>query len=394
MMNPGISRRGLLRGSLAGACSVAAHPWLSTMSFASAPWDARLVVIILRGAMDGLDAVQPYGDPLLAGYRPNLEVGPDNGAFDLDGYFAMHARFGPLRDMWQRGELGFAHAVSTPYRDKRSHFDGQDLLEAGTAEIGDGTRDGWLNRFLQAMPGVEGDTAFAVGNDEMRVLEGRAPARRWAPEVDVTLTPQAQLLLGQVYAQDALFGPAATEGMALAEAIDRQKLPPLPGGDKRDPLAAFAANRLRGDTRIAAYSLNGWDSHQGQGRVIGRALDTLVRSVLTLEDELGGIWAKTAVLAMTEFGRTARENGSKGTDHGTGGAMLLAGGALRGGAVYGRWPGLAEADLYARRDLMPTADVRSYAAWAMRGLYGIDRSLLERTVFPGLQMGDDPRLVA
>ena len=390
----GITRRLLIRGGLAGACSVAAHPFLSTMTFAAAPWEPRLVVIILRGAMDGLDAVQPYGDPMLAKYRTELKTGPENGALDLDGFYAMHAKLGPLKPLWDRGELGFVHAVSTPYRDKRSHFDGQDLLEAGTAEVGAGARGGWLNRFLQAMPGVEGETAFAVGKDELRVLQGTAPALHWSPDVDVDLTPQAELLLGQIYAQDSLFAPAAAEGMALAAVTDRSNLPPLPGGGKRDPLAAFAADRLRGETRIAAYSLNGWDTHQGQARGLGRSLGTLGRSILTLQDELGGLWAKTAVLAMTEFGRTARENGTKGTDHGTGGAMVLAGGALRGGRVYGRWPGLAEADLYDRRDLMPTADVRAYAAWAMRGLYGVDRSILEGSVFPGLRMEDNPQIVA
>ncbi len=394
MTKPMPTRRGLLRAGLAGACSVAAHPWLSTMTFAAAPWEPRLVVIILRGAMDGLDAVQPYGDPLLADYRSSLAVGPENGALDLDGFFAMHGRLSPLWPLWQRGELGFVHAISTPYRDKRSHFDGQDLLEAGTADVGAGPRGGWLNRFLHAMPGVEAETAYAVGKDEMRVLAGLAPARRWSPDVDVELTPETEQLLARIYARDPLFSPAAVEGMELAAVTDRSNLPPLPGGDRRDPLAAFAADRLRGETRIAAYSLNGWDTHQGQARGLGRALDALGRSILTLQDELGGLWAKTAVLAMTEFGRTARENGTKGTDHGTGGAMLLAGGALRGGRVYGRWPGLAEADLYDRRDLMPTADVRAYAAWAMRGLYGIDRGVLERTVFPGLAMEDDPRIVA
>ncbi len=390
-----LSRRGLLRAGLAGACSAAAHPLLTTMTFAAAPWEARLVVIILRGAMDGLDAVQPYGDPLLAGYRPNLPVGPEHGARDLDGFFAMHPALGPLWPLWQAGELGFVHAVSTPYRDKRSHFDGQDLLEAGTAAIGAGARGGWLNRFLQVMPGVEGETAFAVGRDEMRVLDGTAPAMHWSPDVDVTLTPETEALLTHLYARDPLFAPAAAEGMALAKVVDRTELPPLPDGQgRRDPLAAFAADRLRGETRIAAYSLNGWDTHQGQAGGLKRSLGELSRSILTLRDELGGIWSKTAVLAMTEFGRTARENGSRGTDHGTGGAMLLAGGALRGGRVYGRWPGLDEADLYAGRDLMPTADVRAYAAWAMRGLYGIGRDVLEDSVFPGLAMEDDPRIVA
>ena len=388
-----ISRRGVLMGA---ACSVAAHPLSTTMTFAAAPWQPRLVVIILRGAMDGLDVVQPYNDPLMAHYRPTLAVGPEQQAIDLDGFFSMHARLAGLAPMWQAGHLAFAHAVSTPYRDKRSHFDGQDLLEAGTGrDVGPGAaRGGWLNRFLQTVPGVEARTAFAVGNDDMRILSGPAPKLRWAPEVDVELTPQAELLLGHVYAQDPLFGPAAVKGMELARAIDREKLPLLSNGDKREPLAAFAADRLRAETRIASYSLKGWDTHQKQGSSIARSLSKLERSILTLQEGLGPVWDETLVLAMTEFGRTVAENGSRGTDHGTGGAMVMAGGALRGGRVFGDWPGLEEAALYARRDLMPTADVRSYAAWAMRRLYGLDRSTLESAIFPGLDMADDPGFVA
>lgn len=389
-----IGRRGFLRGGLAGACSLAAHPMMSTMTLAAAPWDARLVVIILRGAMDGLDVVQPYTDPLLAQYRPQFEIGPDAGALDLDGRFAMHRRLDRLAPLWAAGELGFVHAVSTPYRDKRSHFDGQDLLEAGTGGNTLGAvRDGWLNRLLQAVPGTSAETAFAVGNDEMRVLLGSAPAMRWSPDVDVALTPQAQLLLTRIYAGDPLFAPAAEEGMALASAIDRERLPELPGGGRREKLAAFAATRLLLDTRIAAYSLNGWDTHKGQRNGIGAALDRLQRSILTLREDLGGVWEKTAVLAMTEFGRTARQNGTVGTDHGTGGAMVIAGGALRGGRVHGDWPGLAEPDLYKGRDLMPTGDVRATAAWTMRGLFGLDRATLETAVFPGLDMGPDPGIV-
>lgn len=391
-----VSRRGFLRGGLLSACSAAAHPWLSTMTLAAAPWDARLVVIILRGAMDGLDVVQPYGDPLLAGYRPGLQVGPQSGMQDLDGFFGLHPKLAGLKPLWDKGELGFAHAVSTPYRDKRSHFDGQDILEAGTGlDVAiEAQRGGWLNRLLQAVPGTEAETAFAVGNNNMRVLSGSAPAMRWSPDADVDLSPQARLLLGQVYARDPLFGPAATEGMALAAEINRETLPPLANGEKREPLAAFAADRMNGATRIAAYSLNGWDTHKGQKGGIGTALNRLERSILSLREGLGGNWSNTMVLAMTEFGRTARENGTGGTDHGTGGAMVMAGGALRGTKVYGDWPGLDEAALYQRRDLMPTRDVRAYAAWAMRGMFGIERNLLQTAIFPSLDMGVDPGLTA
>lgn len=394
MAQSGISRRGLLRGGLFSACSAAAHPFVSTMTFALAPFDARLVVIILRGGMDGLATVPSHGDPLLAGYRPTL-AGDKVETIDLNGYFGLHPRLSGLKPLWDRGELGFVHAVSTPYRDKRSHFDGQDLLEAGTGnDVAEAARrGGWLNRLLQVVPGIDATTAFAVGQDEMRILSGSVPAMQWSPNVDVELTPATRLLLEQVYAPDPMFAEAAAEGLDLAAVIDKETLIPLANGDKREPLAAFAADRLNLDTRIAAFSLKGWDTHQRQSGGIARSLNTLERSILSLKEGLGGNWARTAVLAMTEFGRTVAENGTRGTDHGTGGLMITAGGALRGGQVLGQWPGLEEASLYDRRDLMPTGDVRGWAAWAMRGLYGIDRATLETTVFPALDMGDDPQLV-
>ena len=158
-------------------------------------------------------------------------------------------------------------------------------------------------------------------------------------------------------------------------------------------LAQFAAGRLRGETRIASFSVNGWDTHDNQKVNLQRTLLRLSDTILALKDGLGPVWGKTAVLCMTEFGRTARENGTRGTDHGTGGAMLFAGGALRGGQVAGRWPGLGEADLYQRRDLMPTSDVRAAAGWVMRGLFGLDASTVEQVVFPGLDLTTDPGLL-
>lgn len=131
--------------------------------------------------MDGLDAVQPYGDASYAGLRSSLAGGPQNGAMDLDGFFALHPAMAALAPMWKAGELGFAHAVSTPYRDKRSHFDGQDVLEAGTDTLQGGVRDGWLNRMLQEVPGVEADTAYAIGMSEMPILKGKAPVANWTP---------------------------------------------------------------------------------------------------------------------------------------------------------------------------------------------------------------------
>ncbi|MTH64418.1 DUF1501 domain-containing protein [Paracoccus shanxieyensis] len=390
-----LDRRLFLKSAALIGCSAAAHPLMSSMTFASVPSDNRLVVIILRGAMDGLDVLQPYGDPMLAKLRRDISAGPERGALDLDGFYALHPRLQPLLPLWQKGELGFAHAVSTPYRDKRSHFDGQDLLEAGTGNDlpVDRRIGGWLNRLLQTMPGATAETAYAVGVEQMRILSGDAAHLAWAPRASLTLSPQAQTLLEHVYHEDPLFREAARDAIRIGSETEQGERGKGPTADAQ-ALGAFAANRLNGQSRIAAFSIAGWDTHANQEQALGRALDRLAAAILALRDGLGPNWSRTTVLAMTEFGRTVRENGSGGTDHGTGGAMLMAGGAIRGGRAYGDWPGLGEGQLYADRDLMPTRDIRAYAAWAMRGLFGADRDMLERSIFPGLDLGGDPKMLA
>ncbi|WP_420862836.1 DUF1501 domain-containing protein [Algirhabdus cladophorae] len=406
-----MDRRQFLVSGFAG-CSLAASPLVTPVTFASAPWDARLVVIILRGGMDGLDVVQPYGDPALAGLRKRLAFGEAAGASDLDGFFALHPGLSQLMPLWQAGELGFAHAVSTPYRDKRSHFDGQDLLEAGTSALSSDTTDsGWLNRMLASVPGVSAETGYAIGRDEMLLMSGRAPVAEWSPDASLSLSPQAKRLLELTYHDDPLFREAVAEAIGIAESLEIEALAaqdaaspdPNPmqqmamaanSGDNHVKIAEFAANRLRQETRVAAFSIGGWDSHSNQERSLRRPLTQLQDTILTLKSGLGSDWGKTVVMAMTEFGRTVRENGTAGTDHGTGGAVVMAGGALRGGRVYGDWPGLRSRDLLDGRDLMPTADVRAYAAHAMRGLFGLDQATLEGAVFPGLDMGRDMGILA
>jgi len=409
-----LDRRRFLQGGLTLGCSAAALPLLGHATFASAPFDHRLVVVILRGAMDGLDVVRPAGDPLLRRYRPGLAA-TDGPA--LNGFWHLHPDLAGLMPLWQAGELGAVHAVSTPYRDKRSHFDGQDLLEAGTAmDTPAGLfRDGWLNRLLQGVPGAVAETAFAIGREAMPVLLGPAPAQRWAPDVDMRFSPQARRLLEQLYESDMPFHVAAETALDLTESLDDDAEDsglqmgddgslmmappaPLPVGPVKPSaeisvFARFAAERLRGDTRIVTLSLNGWDTHAKQDGNIRKPLVNLQQMILELKAGLGPVWGQTAFIAMTEFGRTVRQNGTQGTDHGTGGAMITAGGAIRGGKVLGQWPGLAEPDLYAGRDLMPTSDVRAVAAWVMHGLMGVDKRRLETTVFPGLQMGGNPGII-
>lgn len=409
-MPPALSRRAFLSRSALLGCSLAASPLLTPVSYAAAPWDTRLVVIILRGAMDGLDVVRPYGDPSYAALRGAIGGGPESGALDLDGYFALHPALEPLMPLWQSQQLGFFNAVSTPYRDKRSHFDGQDILEAGT-DGRSGGHDGWLNRMLTRVPGVEARTAFAIGYGEMKVLSGPAPKSDWSPDANLALSPQAVRLAEMVMEEDPAFHAALAEAMLLSgdgaaglgmagedgagemmggTAMNAR----APAGGAHAKVAQFAAEQLRGDTRVISFSINGWDTHSRQDRAIRPALGRLSDTILTLQNGVGPeVWQKTAVVAMTEFGRTARVNGTGGTDHGTGGVMVMAGGALRGGRVYGDWPGLDEASLYQRRDLMPTRDVRAPAAWMMRAMAGLDRAALEQVVFPGLELGGDPGLL-
>lgn len=382
-----LTRRDMLTRSALLGCSLAASPLVTPVTLAAAPWDARLVVIILRGGMDGLDVVRPVGDPAYAALRPSLGSAQDG--IDLDGYYALHPGLAPLLPLWQRSELGFVHAVSTPYRDKRSHFDGQDMLEAGTDTLGGPVRDGWLNRMLQHVPGITTETAYAIGDSALRVLDGTAPVANWAPQANLSLSPQTMRLAELIMEEDDALHAALSEAQALS-ALGNGSVKGRPD----EKIARFAAERLSGAARVAAFSLGGWDTHSKQKRALTLSLGRLSSTILALRNGLApDVWGKTAVVAMTEFGRTARENGTRGTDHGTAGLMVLAGGAIRGGQVYGRWPGLGDADLYQERDLMPTQDVRAPAAWIMRGLTGVDQSTLETHVFPGLEMGRDPGLL-
>ncbi len=403
-MGKDLNRRSFLSQSLALGCSLAASPFVTPIALADAPGDHRLVVIILRGALDGLDLLRPVGDPHFAALRPTL-FDPANPGQALDGFFTLHPALGGLAPLWRKGELAFVPATSTPYRDRRSHFDGQDHLEVGSAgQLPPAlSRDGWLNRMLTLMPNVDARTAFAVGRERMLILEGSAPMTQWTPGTDLDLSPQSRLLLAHLFNADPLFAEAGRTALEmtggdlaelLEEGEDSMMMagPAITAGDA-DGLAAYVAQQMQGSTRIASFSLSGWDTHNAQARALLPALERLQSAILTLREGLGPLWGKTTVMAMTEFGRTMRENGSRGTDHGTGGALLLAGGAIRGGRIIGGWPGLSEADLYAGRDLMPLRDIRAYSAWAMRDLFGLRASDVEAVVFPGLDMGESPGLL-
>lgn len=387
-------------------CCLAASPLVTPVALAAAPGDKRLVVIILRGAMDGLDVVRPLGDANYAGLRPSIAT---DEALPLNDFFGLHPGLAGLHPLWAKGELGFIHATSTPYRDKRSHFDGQDLLEAGIGP-GGAIRDGWLNRALSLMPNTQLRTAFAVGADDLLLMHGDTRVSTWSPDAVLTLSSQSKRLLARMYHDTPLFADAMDEAVDLAGTLQPgggaietygemreamgEAMQATAKGSTAQKLARFTADRMLEDTRIASFSLGGWDTHNSQSRALRKPLAELERAILTLRDGLGpAAWGQTAVLAMTEFGRTARENGSHGTDHGTAGAMLLAGGAVRGGMVHGDWPGLAAAQLYKERDLMPTSDLRAHAGTALAGLFGLTQTDLEAQVFPGLEMSDAPGIL-
>ncbi len=376
------------RSVLGAACCLAASPLMTPMTFASAPGDRRFVTIVLRGALDSLYLLQPYGDPLLRKYRPDLALDPAGKLIDLDGRFGLPTDAADLLPLWKSGELGFVNAVSTPYRDQRSHFDGQDILESGGSAASD-ENTGWLNRALASIPRSENRKAIDVHTSAELILSGPNPVDTWSAQSDLAIQPDALTFFERLYAGDKSFSKVFGEAMLTDKDSDG-----IFGSGTRSAdaagIARLTAGMLKGDYRIASFSIGGWDTHIGQANIFRKPLKALVAALTTLKAELGPeTWSKTAVLAMTEFGRTVRQNGSRGTDHGTGGLAIVAGGAIRGGKVYGRWPGLAEDQLFEARDLMPTADVREIAAALLRSQLDISAGDLTSKVFPGLSF--DPR---
>jgi uncharacterized protein (DUF1501 family) len=359
------SRRGFLLGLGASFAIGGARA-----AFADAPGERRLVVILLRGALDGLYAVQPYGDPGLAALRPNLllpEPGKEGGLLDLGGTFGLHPALAALHGLYRANEALILHAVAGPYR-SRSHFEAQDLLEAGAEQR---LNSGWLNRALRAMPGTGAARAgLAVGTGVPLLLRGPTPVGAYAPP---GLERASEDLLHRIAAlqqADAMLGPVFREGMRARGFAEHALATPDTGPDRAGfPRLAAAAGRLlaeRDGPRVAALEIGGWDTHAAQGnRILGplRALDA---GIGRLHETLGSSWAQTTVLVITEFGRTARANGNNGTDHGTGGVAFLLGGAVAGGRVVTDWPGLSPGRLFEDRDLRPTTDLRAIAKALLR----------------------------
>ncbi|MEE4174826.1 MAG: DUF1501 domain-containing protein [Xanthomonadales bacterium] len=362
------------------------------LALAAAPTDRRLVLLLLRGGLDGLHAVVPYEDPQYRALRPTLALPPPGeagGVLDLDGDFGLHPALGPLRTLYGRGELAVLPAATTAYRD-RSHFDGQNLLENGSGKAF-GARDGWLNRAVAALGegGAAGEQArlgLALGPAVPLILRGDGGVQTWSdsrlPEVSEDFLKR----LAKVYASDPAFEAALAQARgAPTPEIDGMGGRRRPFGDGDLVLSARAAADLlkRPDgPRVAVMESQGWDTHFDQGRRLDALLGDISAALVALRDGLGPAWRHTAVLVVSEFGRTAAENGSRGTDHGIGGLALLAGGNLRGGRVLGDWPGLAKRNLYEGRDLQPVNAYEDLFAAALVDHLGLAPDVVDRFVLP------------
>lgn len=370
-----LSRRSALLGLAAGTFGRV------SLALAAAPTEQRFVVVILRGALDGLSALVPYGDPAFAALRPGF--GPaspgEGGTLDLGGQFGLHPALAGLHAMYAAGELLPVHAVAGPVR-SRSHFEAQDILESGADHR---LTSGWLNRAVQAMPRRSGETALSVGVQLPLVLRGAAPVGAYMPHAFAQPTPDLYVQVAAMMRTDPALGPAVAEGLRQ-RGFDATQ---LGAGTRPDayafPALAGNAGRLLAAAdgpRVAALEIEGWDTHANQVRRLNGVLRTLDAGLVALREGLGEAWRRSAVLVVTEFGRTARPNGTGGTDHGTGACAFLLGGAVAGGRVLANWPGLW--DLYEDRDLAPTMDVRALAKGVLAAHMGLGGGAL-LAAFPG-----------
>jgi uncharacterized protein (DUF1501 family) len=380
------------RALLLGGASFAAWAYIPKFARGADRRDPRLVVVILRGALDGLATVAPIGDADYAGLHGSLALtanGP-HPAVMLDSFFGLHPSMPEFARMYANKQAAVVHAVSTPYRD-RSHYYGQDVLESGYAGPGR-VQSGWLNRALEILPrGERIASALAIGPTTPLVLRGAAPTVGWAPVALPQADDDTAMRLVELYRhRDPALASALSQGLQLEKAAMGEDMRPKPSGNAVSAMrtvARGAAKLMAADDgpRIAALAFDGWDTHANEGGAVGRLaqlLSGLDGALAEFESGLGGRWRDTAVVVATEFGRTARINGTEGTDHGTGTIALLAGGAIKGGRVISDWPSLKPASLYQGRDLAPTTDLRSVIKGVLADQLGINERVLAQSVFP------------
>jgi len=378
----GITRRIFLRKGALAVVGTAAVP-----SFlARAAWGAvgsnthnkRLVVIFQRGAADGLNIVVPHGEQQYYAMRPNINI-PHKAVLDLDGFFGLHPSLTPFQPLWRQRHLAIVHAAGSPDT-TRSHFDAQDYMESGTPGV-KATEDGWLNRCLHALPQPSEKPAFraiALGPSLPRILSGTEPAVALNSINDFTIggrSQKASLVASTFEAMynhslDAMLhgsGEETFDAVKMLKSADPAKYRAAPGadyprgrfGDSLRQLAQLIKANL--GVQVAFADIGGWDHHVNEGSTEGQIANVLRKfseSLAAFWTDLGDLGEDTVIITMSEFGRTARENGNRGTDHGHANVMFVLGGPVKGGKVYGRWPGLDQSQLYEGRDLALTTDFR------------------------------------
>lgn len=389
-----ISRRALLA---AGGASCALG-FLPRAASASAASDPQLIVIILRGALDGLSTVAPVGDPDYASLHGSLALSPigDHAALPLDSFFALHPAMPVFAKLYKENRASVVHAAATSYRD-RSHFDGQDVLESGYPGPGR-TNSGWLNRALFALqqtnaPQLRG---LGVGAAPPLVMRGPASVLGWAPQVLPGASDDLAMRVLDLYRhRDPALAAALrtgldTEAMATQGGLTGDMAKARGGMDQPNGMRQAARGVALllaepGGPRVAGLAFDGWDMHANEGGATGQLATRLSGLDGAFEELMSGLgenWKDTVVVAVTEFGRTARINGTGGSDHGTAGVALLVGGALKGGRVVANWPGLKANQLYQGRDLAQTTDLRAVMKGLLADLFRLSPSTLGDKVFP------------
>jgi uncharacterized protein (DUF1501 family) len=372
--------------------------------------DPRFLTIVLRGALDGLAAVAPVGDPDWIKLRGDnaLKIDGTAPALPLDGFFALNPAMPNLHRLYRAGQAIVVHAAATPYRE-RAHFDGQDVWESGLERPGRAD-SGWLNRALTKLEpddrvriGANGRRSFAVGPITPLVVRGPAPVLSWVPPRLPPVSDDTTSRLLDLYRHtDPTLARVLEERISLA-ALGPHGPQDRKGGEMGPAVQVGNINQVRAyfaeaagaaakylanpdGPRVGALALDGWDTHVNEGVVSGRLsqlLSALDGALAAVETNMGAAWSETVVSLITEFGRTARINGNLGTDHGTATVAVLVGGALKGGRVVADWPGLKEADLHEKRDLKATIDLRAVLKGLLRDHLRVEDRALAADVFPG-----------
>ncbi len=376
-----MNRRRLLKLAALGSASALLASGPGAWAARTAPGSKkckRMIVVFLRGAVDGLNVVVPHAESRYYDARPTIAITPpgsENGALDLDGHFGLHPALASLLPLWQQGSLAFIVASGSP-DPTRSHFDAQDYMESGTPGV-KSTPDGWMNRLLAALPGPRTPTeAVSFGPTLPRILSGHMsvanlPLGRGAANPMPLDRPLIADAFDRLYSGNDALSRTYREGQMARKRLmvdlredmaEADNGAPSPAGFPGD--AERLARLIAGDPTIdlAFLALGGWDTHVYQGAAAGQLanhLRPLGQGLAALAHGLGPAYADTVVLVISEFGRTVRENGNGGTDHGHGNVMWVLGGNVRGGKIYGEWPGLANGDLYQNRDIPVTTDFRN-----------------------------------